>query len=141
MEITQLKGCGFLTVESEKFLLYFLCLRVYTYKKIQEIDTLTLFKLLSKNPTTTFDRVNGMWASVFGDLKKRKLYLSRDRYGKKPLYYFQNKTSLIVSSEIKAIFHILGKSRVVNSDVLANFIYGKLFTLWFKIIVKLTIKF
>ena len=30
--------------------------------------------------------VNGMWAFIFGDLKK-SIYFSRDRYGKKPLYF------------------------------------------------------
>ena len=118
-----------LNTSQDKFLIYngeFYNFSDYSDSETQNSDALALFKLLSKNPTTTFDHVNGMWASVFGDLKKRKLYLSRDRYGKKPLYYFQNKTSLIVSSEIKAIFHILGKPRVVNPNILANFIYGKL---------------
>ena len=34
---------------------------------------------------------------------KKKLYLSRDRYGIKPLYYWFNKDTLVFASEIKAI--------------------------------------
>jgi asparagine synthase (glutamine-hydrolysing) len=33
------------------------------------------------------DRLNGMWAFVIHDRKRRRLFASRDRFGKKPFYY------------------------------------------------------
>ena len=51
----------------------------------EKSDARVLFRQLCQHPTSIFNHVNGMWASVFGDINDKKLYLSRDRYGKKPL--------------------------------------------------------
>ena len=48
-------------------------------------------------------KFNGMWAFCIYDKRKSILFLSRDRLGKKPLYYYLNKNKFIFSSEIKAI--------------------------------------
>ena len=49
------------------------------------------------------DRFNGMFAFAIWDKKERKLFLARDRYGIKPLYYYYQNNSFIFASEIKAI--------------------------------------
>ena len=48
-------------------------------------------------------RFNGMWAFVIYDTQERTLFLSRDRFGIKPLYYYKDETHFIFASEIKAI--------------------------------------
>ena len=48
-------------------------------------------------------RFNGMWAFCIYDLEKKILFLSRDRVGKKPLYYYFDGKKFIFSSEIKGI--------------------------------------
>ena len=51
-------------------------------------------------------KLDGMWAFAIWDEKLKKLFLSRDRYGEKPLFYiFQNNT-FIFASEIKAFLQI-----------------------------------
>lgn len=51
-----------------------------------------------------FNRFNGFWALAIIDLSKRNLILSRDRFGKKPLYLYRpDSGSLIFSSEIRSI--------------------------------------
>ncbi len=45
----------------------------------------------------------GMWAFAIYDKNKQQLFLSRDRFGIKPLYFFQNKTCFAFASEIKAL--------------------------------------
>jgi asparagine synthase (glutamine-hydrolysing) len=48
-------------------------------------------------------RLNGMFAFSIFDRKKRELYLCRDRYGIKPLYFLTKSWGLVFASEIKAI--------------------------------------
>ncbi|MFO0322849.1 MAG: asparagine synthase (glutamine-hydrolyzing) [Bacteroidota bacterium] len=45
----------------------------------------------------------GMWAFAIYDKIEKLLFLSRDRFGIKPLYFFQNKTLFAFASEIKAL--------------------------------------
>lgn len=49
------------------------------------------------------DRFNGMWAIAIYDLINNQLFLSRDRLGVKPLYYYSKNKKFIFSSEIKGI--------------------------------------
>ena len=49
------------------------------------------------------DKFNGMFALAIWDKIEKKLFLARDRYGIKPLYYYHNDKSFVFASEIKAI--------------------------------------
>ena len=113
----------------KKFLIYngeFYNYKDYATKETSHSDALTLFSLLQDESFMGFNKVNGMWASIYGDIAKEKIYLSRDRYGKKPLFYYQGDGIFIASSEIKSIFHLTGKDREVNPRGLGKFIYGRL---------------
>ncbi|MDC0060088.1 asparagine synthase (glutamine-hydrolyzing) [Pelagibacteraceae bacterium] len=47
------------------------------------------------------NQLNGMWAFSIYDKRNNLIFLSRDRFGEKPLYYFQNDKKFIFSSELK----------------------------------------
>lgn len=49
-------------------------------------------------------RFNGMFALAIWDTKKQQLFLARDRYGIKPLYYHIGHKGFVFASENKAIF-------------------------------------
>ncbi len=51
-----------------------------------------------------FERFNGQWALAIWDRRSRRLVLSRDRMGVRPLYYAVAGRKLIFASEVKAIF-------------------------------------
>jgi len=48
-------------------------------------------------------RLNGMWAFAIYDSRTGRLFLARDRFGKKPLYYFQRNGTFAFASELTAL--------------------------------------
>jgi asparagine synthase (glutamine-hydrolysing) len=49
------------------------------------------------------ERLNGMWAFVIYDRARQRLFGSRDRFGKKPLYYFHEGDTFGFASELTAL--------------------------------------
>ena len=58
-------------------------------------------------------KLNGMFSFVIIDKKKQKFIISRDRYGIKPLYFYNDNNFFLVSSEIKPLLEIV-KIRQIN---------------------------
>ncbi len=56
----------------------------------------------------------GMWSFAIYDKNKEQLFLSRDRFAEKPLYYFQAKDGIFFGSEIKFIKSLSGSCHTVN---------------------------
>ena len=78
-------------------------LRSNGFSFISNSDTEVIAEGLSAHGPAFFERLNGMFAIAAYNKKTKELYLSRDRYGVKPLYYWFNGKSLVFASEIKAI--------------------------------------
>lgn len=73
-------------------------------------DTEVICKLYSYyGIKKTLDKINGMFALCLYDKKKRKLYLARDIFGQKPLYFYSSFNQFIASSEIKNISNYIDK--------------------------------
>jgi len=67
-------------------------------------------------------RFNGMWAFALYDEAASQLFLSRDRFGEKPLHYYLESEKLIFASEIKAILaHPI--RRRANREVVSGYLY------------------
>ncbi len=64
-------------------------------------------------------RLNGMWALAIYDKQDGSLFLSRDRLGKKPLFYSRHGNGLIFASEMKAIYPFLDRVEI-NYDLAAK---------------------
>ena len=74
-------------------------------------------------------KFNGMFALAFWDNKEKRALLARDRYGIKPLYYFQNSQKLVFASEQKALLEQPAFDRVINKKgVLEYFTFQNFFT-------------
>jgi asparagine synthetase B (glutamine-hydrolysing) len=68
-------------------------------------DTEVIIKLFKKYGILTFDKLEGMFAVAIYDKKKSKLYLTRDVFGIKPLYYYLDSEKIIFSSEFETILN------------------------------------
>jgi len=65
-----------------------------------------------------------MWAFVFYDISNDLIHMSRDEYGKKPLFYYKSKCDFIAASEFKSIFSLLSHSgRSVDPDYVAAYLF------------------
>jgi asparagine synthase (glutamine-hydrolysing) len=67
-------------------------------------DTEVLFQLLRRDGIRrTVERIDGMFAFAFRDGATGALYLARDRFGEKPLYYATAGLDLVFASEVPAL--------------------------------------
>jgi asparagine synthase (glutamine-hydrolysing) len=66
-------------------------------------------------------KMMGMWGFALWDQSRRKLYLVRDRFGIKPLYFHLEDAQLVFSSEIKAI-RVLFPAKI-NDRRIAEFLW------------------
>jgi len=75
------------------------------------------------------DRFNGMFAFAVWDKNRQELFLARDRYGIKPLYYTFVNNSFLFASEQKAILTHPEVSREVDLEALLEyFTFQNIFT-------------
>lgn len=74
-------------------------------------------------------RFNGMFAFAVWDKREQTLYLARDRYGVKPLYYAERNGTLAFGSEIKAILaHPEFRTEVDREALVEYFTFQNFFT-------------
>lgn len=68
-------------------------------------DTEVILKAYQEYGNSCVDRLDGMFAFAIWDEEKQQLFLARDRFGKKPLYYaWTPDGNMVFASEIKALF-------------------------------------
>jgi len=100
---------------------------IYNYKEFYEelkqkgfqfrtgTDTEVLLYMWMSYGANMLHRLNGMWAFAIWDQEERELLLCRDRLGVKPLYYAQEKGTLLFASEPKALF-AFGMAADISED-------------------------
>lgn len=69
------------------------------------------------------DRFIGMFAFAIYDREKSRLFLGRDRYGIKPLYYARKDGHVLFASEIKALVAAGGRSALSTGRLTEWFLY------------------
>lgn len=71
-------------------------------------DTEVLINLYACYGLDMFRHMNGMFAFALYDMRKRRILLGRDRFGEKPLYFYQDHERFLFASEIKSILQAPG---------------------------------
>ena len=84
----------------------------YTFKSTS--DTEVLLKAYLQWGEACVTKFNGMWAFAIWDNLTDVLFLSRDRYGQKPLFYANVQGKFIFASEMKAIFPFIDHLEIAD---------------------------
>lgn len=84
-------------------------------------DTEVLLKMYAEFGEKSFEFLNGMFALAIWDTDSQNLFLARDRFGKKPLYYYFNGTDFVFASEIKSILSFPGVKKELNLKIINSY--------------------
>jgi asparagine synthase (glutamine-hydrolysing) len=110
---------------------------IYNFPELREVLTKKGYNFFTETDTeiipAAYDcwgvdclhRFNGMWAFGIWDNVKKNLWLARDRFGKKPLYYYAHNEELVFASEVRALHLWLGQSAQIDCDVVHSICEGK----------------
>ena len=99
-------------------------LRAQGHEFVSETDTEVILHAYDEWGADCVNRFNGMWAFCIYDQHKEQLFLSRDRYGIKPLYYVHKNGQFAFASELKAL-RLLNLSDEINKYALNFYYYQK----------------
>lgn len=93
-------------------------------------DTEVILHLYEEYGDEFVNRLNGMFAFIIHDKQKNSLFVARDHFGIKPLYWFQNKNVFLFASEIKAILEhpevkVAADYKMIHEYLTFQFIIGE----------------
>jgi len=84
-------------------------------------DTEVIIRLYQKYQESFLNKLNGMFSFCLYDMKKDLYFCARDRYGKKPFFYYFQNNKFIFSSSITSIIKILGTTPGLNKVALSQY--------------------
>ena len=80
---------------------------------------LAAYRTLGKDCLQKF---NGMWSICIWDAMHKRFFISNDRFGVKPLYYYEQAGSFILASEIKQLKAYTNNPLTINPNNLSDFL-------------------
>ncbi|TDU40006.1 asparagine synthase (glutamine-hydrolysing) [Gelidibacter sediminis] len=81
-------------------------------------DTEVVLKLYEQKGPSAFKELDGMFALSIHDKSKNKVFIARDFFGEKPLYYTKTKTDFIFGSELKSVINCLACKPDISLEAL-----------------------
>ncbi|HAB66064.1 MAG TPA: asparagine synthase (glutamine-hydrolyzing) [Firmicutes bacterium] len=107
---------------------------IYNYVELREILKKSGHKFVTSSDTEVLihgyeewghelpKKLRGMFAFAIWNKKEKELYLARDGWGIKPLYYFENNNTLMFASEIKAFLDHPDFKKEFNEEILSSYL-------------------
>jgi asparagine synthase (glutamine-hydrolysing) len=101
---------------------------IYNYKELKakynlicktNSDTEVILQLFHKLGMKMLNEFDGMFAFIIYDSFEKKIFLVRDRAGKKPIYLFKVKDEIFIASELNCIKATCNVS--INEDAIATY--------------------
>lgn len=87
------------------------------YTFTSETDTEVLLAAYSEWGPECLNKLNGMFAFSIFDSLQNEIFIARDRFGVKPLYYFKHKNTFAFASEIKSLMANNDINHVVEPNI------------------------
>lgn len=85
-------------------------------------DTEVLFEVLNQHGKDGLKLLNGDWAFALYDRNEHSLFVSRDRFGAKPLYEYRTSEFTAYSSEIKVLLELFKDEIVPDLNTIQNYL-------------------
>src|SRR5579863_5678875 len=87
-------------------------------------DTEVLLVLFARERERMLPKLRGMFALAIWDARSRELFMARDPYGIKPLYYTQTKDGFIFASQVRALLATALVSTIWDRQEWRDSIFG-----------------
>lgn len=85
-------------------------------------DAETLLHAWSRWGESILPKLSGFWSFVLYDKRARKLYLVRDQYGVKPLYYWKSNGFFAASSLLHTLVEVAGPKPDLDHEALSEYV-------------------
>lgn len=92
------------------------------YSFASQTDTEVVLKGYIAWGEKVLERINGMFAMAIYDKQEQTLFIARDRFGVKPLYYHVGDGQLVFASEIPAILKALPEKPKANENAIFDYL-------------------
>jgi asparagine synthase (glutamine-hydrolysing) len=92
------------------------------HRFVTESDTETIVHAYEEFGEECVERLRGMFAFAIWDSTRERLFLARDRFGKKPLFYHEQGGDLLFASEIKSLLAYPNFHSEVNYDAVWDYL-------------------
>jgi asparagine synthase (glutamine-hydrolysing) len=106
---------------------------IYNYRELRDFlstrgyhfstrsDTETILAAYDHYGPSCLLHFDGMFAFAIWDEREKKLFLARDRFGEKPLFFYHDKEQFLFASEMKSLW-AAGVKRSANKKMVFNFL-------------------
>jgi asparagine synthase (glutamine-hydrolysing) len=100
-------------------------LEILGHKFVSHSDTEVILSAYKQWGAQCLAKFNGMFAFIIYDAVNKHVFIARDRFGVKPLYYYSDESGIYLASEIKQFTQLASWQPHLNHQVAHDFlVYG-----------------